>query len=239
MSFYITLPSNSSTEFYPSNTLQNFTTKLSSNIKLHGKYKVALVEVFFPTDYKVDYGEIHLSDKKTKNISKTQIFLKDNENIEQVLEELNKNLFNVFSNRVKFVLQSNQHVSIILQQHHQLSISTRLKNLFKFEDEIIDESSTGKGVVEKIISSIPSLYLYCDIIKPQFVGDAFVQVLQIIKSSGNSSGSQQHIIYSNPHYVRVNTQEISNINTSFFSDTGEKILFSNKKLFIKLHFIPD
>ncbi len=43
--------------------------------------KVALVEVFFPTDYKVDYGEIHLSDIKTKNISKTQIFLKDNENI--------------------------------------------------------------------------------------------------------------------------------------------------------------
>ena len=74
MSFYITLPSNSSTEFYPSNTLQNFTTKLLSNIKLHGKYKVALVEVFFPTDYKVDYGEIHLSDKKPKIYQKHKYF---------------------------------------------------------------------------------------------------------------------------------------------------------------------
>ena len=213
--------------------------KLSSNIKLHGKYKVALVEIFFTTDYKVDYGQIHLSDIKTKNTSKTQIFLKDNENIESVLEELNTNLTNVFSNRVKFFLESNQHVSINLQQDHQLSISTRLKNLFKLNDEIIDESLTGSEVVDKVINSIPSLYLYCDIIEPQFVGDAYVQVLQIIKSNGNSTGSQQHIIYSNPHYVRVNTQEISNINTSFFSDTGEKILFSNKKLFIKLHFIPD
>ena len=239
MSFYITLPSNSSKQFFPSNTLQNFTTKLASNIKLYGKYKVALVEIFFPTDYKVDYGEIYLDDIKAKYKSTTQIYLKDNENIEQFLGELNTNLTNVFSNRVKFSLESNQHVSIDLQQDHLLGISKRLKNLFKLNDEVFEQSVTGSGVVDKVINSIPSLYLYCDIIEPQFVGDAYVQVLQIIKSNGNTTGSQQHIIYSNPHYVRVNTQEISNINTSFFSDTGEKILFSNRKLFIKLHFIPD
>lgn len=48
--FYITLPSNSSMEYYPSNTLAKYTTKLHRRIVLdNADWEVALVEMQYPT----------------------------------------------------------------------------------------------------------------------------------------------------------------------------------------------
>ena len=52
MSFNITLPSNSSLEYFPNNTLNNFTTKLHSALRLDGEYEVGLVELSYPQNWK-------------------------------------------------------------------------------------------------------------------------------------------------------------------------------------------
>lgn len=51
MSFYVTLPSNSSKEMYPEKTLTKYTTKLKNPIKLEGSYELALVEVIAPINW--------------------------------------------------------------------------------------------------------------------------------------------------------------------------------------------
>jgi hypothetical protein len=51
MSFYVTLPSNSSKEFYPENTLTNFTTKLQPPFYLNQTYEVGIVEITFPYNW--------------------------------------------------------------------------------------------------------------------------------------------------------------------------------------------
>ena len=43
--FYVTLPSNSSADFYPSNTLTSYTTHLVKQINLTGNWEVALTEI--------------------------------------------------------------------------------------------------------------------------------------------------------------------------------------------------
>jgi len=45
--FYITLPSDSSMEYYPDNTVAIFTTKLSEEVELNGDYKVRLAEILY------------------------------------------------------------------------------------------------------------------------------------------------------------------------------------------------
>ena len=45
---YVVLPSNSSLEYYPSNTLANYKVKLAKPLELDGKYEVALVEIIYP-----------------------------------------------------------------------------------------------------------------------------------------------------------------------------------------------
>lgn len=49
--FYLTLPSNSSTKFYPNNTLAHFTTKLRQAISLHEDWEVGLAEISFPKNW--------------------------------------------------------------------------------------------------------------------------------------------------------------------------------------------
>lgn len=82
MSFYLSLPSNSSMEFFPDNTLTKFTTKLHTAIDLEGSYEVAVSEIMFPFNWLcmlkgfIEFGEISndLNRKKNKfNLSKNPI----------------------------------------------------------------------------------------------------------------------------------------------------------------------
>ena len=49
--FYLTLPSNSSQQFFPDNTLTDFTTKLASTLELSGEWEVGLAEMMFPRSW--------------------------------------------------------------------------------------------------------------------------------------------------------------------------------------------
>ena len=65
MSFYITLPSNSSFKDFPSNTLTQYTTRLKNPLRLDGNYEVALAQILFPKNWKYrDDGIIELSNPK-------------------------------------------------------------------------------------------------------------------------------------------------------------------------------
>ena len=49
--FYLTLPSNSSEQYFPDNTMTEFTTKLASTIDLTGEWEVGLAEIMFPRSW--------------------------------------------------------------------------------------------------------------------------------------------------------------------------------------------
>ena len=51
--FYVTLPSDSSANFFPDNTIASFRTKLATPIELEpDKWEVGLVEISYPRGYK-------------------------------------------------------------------------------------------------------------------------------------------------------------------------------------------
>ena len=50
-SFYLTLPSNSSMNYYPTNTLANYVTKLPQLFDLNGEWEVGLSEIQFPISW--------------------------------------------------------------------------------------------------------------------------------------------------------------------------------------------
>ena len=59
--FYLTLPSNSSMENFPDNTLTNFKTKLAQPIELIGEWEVALSELQYPRSwYNLRKSENHI-----------------------------------------------------------------------------------------------------------------------------------------------------------------------------------
>ncbi|GFT78283.1 uncharacterized protein TNCV_4451421 [Trichonephila clavipes] len=48
MSFYVTLPSDSSMHFFPENKISHFKTQLPSSVYLNGEWEVGLSEIIFP-----------------------------------------------------------------------------------------------------------------------------------------------------------------------------------------------
>ena len=60
--FYPTLPSGSSFDFFPKNTLTNFTTKLYEAVDLKGEFECGVVEISYShTYYIVEDGELTLT----------------------------------------------------------------------------------------------------------------------------------------------------------------------------------
>ena len=47
--FYLTLPSNSSMDYYPNNTVAQYTTKLNRVIELDGDWEIGLTEISIPS----------------------------------------------------------------------------------------------------------------------------------------------------------------------------------------------
>ena len=71
-SFYVTLPSNSSMNEFPNNTMSDYTTILPQTLKLDGKYEVALTELNFSPNISIPMGKItipnSLFSKKYQNM---------------------------------------------------------------------------------------------------------------------------------------------------------------------------
>lgn len=72
MSFYVTLPSNSSTSLFD-NTISNFTTQLHIPIRLNGPYEVGLVEFSYDHYWKVHVGKL-IYNHNAKNDASHRIF---------------------------------------------------------------------------------------------------------------------------------------------------------------------
>ena len=80
-----------------------------------------------------------------------------------------------------------------------------------------------------------ALYVYCNICKPQIVGDIYAPLIRTVAVKGTRN---QHITisYSPPHYVPLGTREISEIEIDIRDDTGIKVPFMYGKVVCKLHF---
>ena len=88
-----------------------------------------------------------------------------------------------------------------------------------------------------IKAGVHLLFIYCDIIKPHFVGDSNLQLLKYVEIPNNLEyGDQVHLKYSNIQYFNIQTKEFDSVEISITDDTGKKVHFSNAKNVVVLHF---
>jgi hypothetical protein len=93
MSFYVTLPSNSSMHYFPNNTCSNFVTKLKIPIQLEGSYEVALTEVTLPFNWSaIIDGGIIVRNSKTREIENIKVNWYIDQSINEIVEYLNNSM---------------------------------------------------------------------------------------------------------------------------------------------------
>ena len=91
--FYVTLLSNSSTSFYPDNTIANFRTKLPQSLQFNVPYEVGIIEIQCPktwTSFSLKDAEFVAFDKKTNRRSKLTAPLGFYTSMHQIIGKINE-----------------------------------------------------------------------------------------------------------------------------------------------------
>ncbi|CAF0995975.1 unnamed protein product [Brachionus calyciflorus] len=108
----------------------------------------------------------------------------------------------------------------------------------KWYELIGDKRYKESGIInDPSPTIINSLFIYCDIIDYQYVGDAYAPLLRSVVVD-NSYLKTAWVNYDNPHYLSVNKYYINCIKVEIRDDTGKKIRFENGRVIVKLHFKP-
>ncbi|GFX38732.1 uncharacterized protein TNCV_1170621 [Trichonephila clavipes] len=110
MSFYVTLPSDSSMHFFPENKISHFKTQLPSPVCLNGEWEVGLSEIIYPHSwlnvnetnnyflYKVGDGKISSTVKRRIDVGCYETMLDIISAVQLALPK-NSNRFTIFYNK--------------------------------------------------------------------------------------------------------------------------------------------
>ena len=80
-----------------------------------------------------------------------------------------------------------------------------------------------------------SLYVYCDIVEPQMVGNTIVPLLRTVHIDGKHEDIMEKL-YQSPHYVPINKKQIERISIEIHNDRDQLVPFDFGKVLVKLHF---
>ena len=133
-------------------------------------------------------------------------------------------------------------VTIEVKNGAELAFGSDIATVLGF-DTVPDVSSDITLITKTTISprvadvnaSIYTIFVYCDIIQAQLVGDTEVPLLQIVPVEG-THGDMVTKTYRNLQYLPVAKKQFSTVEINIKTDSGDKVPFESGKLITTLHF---
>jgi len=245
--------------YYSGNTAANYITHLPSAIELTGgEWEVALVEAHYPCTFMIvdDDAEIIVTIKKeaaaitlianmeidgiTKNgVFKAKVGQGDYRTITELINVLNaiEDLQSLISFSVNDITKrveaeiSDQVIMVEFSEKLSLQLGVeRGKNL----------SKTNRMATRphNVIASLPMhMYVYCDLVEPQTVGDTVAPLLKILNIDNTNFlfGAQKIVHIIDPHYVPVMKTNFESVEIDLRDSIGKRLPFMYGFSCIKLH----
>lgn len=245
--FYLTLPSNSSMNYYPDNTLTDYITLLPNTIDLEGDWEVGLVEIQYPHNWHNVSG--------STNERMFEIRLPSTDNPEGPMETYLFALYAGYYPTPEFLVKKITKVANValiptgktielkydpVQEKVKLqptpcilTVPEQIQMMLGMETNTLTSVDFSEQVVN--MQPLDSLYVYCDVTEPRVVGDSLVPLLRIVPVEGAHSNLVTRI-YENVHYVRVQRKSFQTIEIYIRDRTGKKVPFERGTLNVTLHF---
>jgi len=248
--FHVTLPSNSSMDYYPENTVARFTTKLPNNINLEGEWEVGLSEISVPSHVHnviegLCYYDIYLADTFIRRINPTPGQYR---RFRELLNDLHR------AQREQIPLQS--HEPLLIEFSYE-SDSGKIKMTFlgsaprrvqvEFSPDLARLLGYDQGMrymsrhtkVSKfpptLRGRIHSVYVYCDLLQHVPVGDTKAPLLRIVDTDEKSIGNI-HRVFNPLLYVPLQKKTFNTVDIDMRTDFGTIVPFLSGKSFVVLEF---
>ena len=215
--FYLHLPSNSSLDKFPNNTLTEYWVCLPQTISLTGEWEVALTEIHYPHSWNNVQGNVEnlffLHNQELDGMWEPLIvppgyYSSVADLITRFNEVINAN--DRFKDKVQLSLDTlNRKVIVHLQNEAKVYFSDIGQALGFSPNNVISRTSTAEQAVD-LEHGFHDLYVYCDIILAQYVGDALVPLLQIIPVEGRMGReSASHLFARNTYLSAESNLKVS------------------------------
>lgn len=236
MSFYVTLASDSSLQFFPANKISHFITQLPAPINLNGEWEVGLSEIIYPHSW---YNVNALNNAFTYDYGDGKLLKKyiDAGNYEVVYDLVSAIQLTLPKNPSKFTLSYNKttkRVKIDAVQGTALYLE-KLGPLLGFKQNTVIRGSVKSEIQADAQAGLSFFYVYTDLVSPQIVGDVYAPLLRIIRVKGQDGETiSQH--YDRPQYLPVSQRFFQTINIELRLNSGDFLPFEKGKVLIVLHF---
>lgn len=235
MSFYVTLISDSSKHFFPDNKISQFTTQLPTAIHLTGgEWEVGLADLIYThTWYNV---------RKDNNLFGFSI---DEGPLEgrrvpagyyQTVPDLLKAMtLTSHKNKIQFSYHDiTKRVTLKTQGKSKVVLYNGISELLGFNPgEYV--GNVQSPYVADTNASLSVMYVYCDLVEPQIVGDVQAPLLKIVTVKGQD-GEIINEHYARPFYQPVIRKHFQTIQIDMRMHSGELVPFERGKVFAVLHF---
>ena len=238
--FYLTLPSNSSFDYFENNTVTNYVTKLCKPINLQGDWEVGLAEIQYPhTWYNINPSDVVMRLKTSKGAPVYNTRLKPGlyDTPRKLIRSLNAlNEMVPDSRNILFFYDSiTRKVTLDVAEDAWIELNDTLKLLLGMDKSIYGEGEhVGRRVVD-VNQGFYSLYVYCNLVQPRPVGDTEAPLLRIVPVEGGD-GEIVTKTYQTIQFVPVSLLNFETVEIDIRKDTGLKVPFERGKLVVTLHF---
>jgi len=261
MTFFLTLPSNTS----PENKTGNFRVRLPERIRLSGDWEVALVELLYPYSWNNVHDSKESYDMYQNSIglymkNGTVIYMRIEPGHYETIQQLEDVIEDAIVAKIREIRTSDDGFNTLLGDYPEFSVvqlkfdyikrkmdlhmnnglisgivlSKHLAYVLGFKDEVLTTEKTAEHPID-LRGGTDALYVYSNIVENQIVGNTRVPLLRIVHVHGHHGDVIEKTFHS-PHYIPVLCKEIDNIEVEIKSDSGHLIPFEYGKTVAKLHF---
>ena len=237
--FYMTLPSNSSMDLFPSNTLSNFKVKLPEMVNLSGEWEVGLSSITFPHSWYsiTKENQTFFLDRGNGVFLPAQINKGYYKNGKEVVEAISQTIRkNGIDGIILDYKEVSEKIDFKVKSKRRIAFENHLALLLGFEyKKVIIEKNMSTPFVCDLNAGFQSLFIYLDIIDAQIVGDTRVPLLCTVPAGGKD-GEVITINYNNPQLMPLSRKEFETIEVLITDDKGEKVSFQRGRVLVTLNF---
>ena len=236
--FYITLPSESSKDLFPENNPSEYIVRLPHWIQLKGEWEIGLHSIAYTRrniihrlDGTISYAYPENGTTRTATTGKTR---KHYSSVDEYVSSINELLeeSHINKNEIEFTIDLTQKVTITLRDGYRVRLSREqaiVLGFMNFEDsaETYYIKGTETGSYKANLYRETNIFVYCDIVQPQIVGDKLIPLVAIIPYQKTTETYETFYAVENIHYIPVQTKAFQNIKVHLRSSTEESIPFEH------------